>query len=139
MKKYKYHFFLSYASPESGWDWNVVDNLYKELTRRDWRVYLAPRSNPPGENWADKLEGRLEESRVVVAILSERWHRSSYQIGEIGRATELALDNKKVAFASFNLYTRPGNCSGSYSVFSNFIASVFKLRSIPTLPDATMF
>ena len=35
------------------------------------------------------------------------------------------LNSRKVAFASMSLYTRPGNCSGSYSVLSNANEIVF--------------
>ncbi len=49
------------------------------------------------------------------------------------------LKSKNVALVPFNLCTKPGNCSGSYSVFGSFRPSTFKFRSIPMLPEATMF
>src|SRR3989344_6536084 len=49
------------------------------------------------------------------------------------------LNNKNVAGGSTNLYTSPGNCSGSYSVFSNCKARVFKFKFKSMLPEATIF
>src|SRR3989344_1542446 len=49
------------------------------------------------------------------------------------------LNNKKVALVPGNLYTNPGNCSGSYSVFSSFIANEFRFKSILIVPEATIF
>ena len=48
-------------------------------------------------------------------------------------------NSRNVAFFSGSLYTRPGNCSGSYSVLSSFIARTFRFKSMPTAPAATMF
>src|SRR3989344_5948403 len=49
------------------------------------------------------------------------------------------LNNKNVALVSGSLYTRPGNCSGSYSVVSNFKANELRFRSIWIEPEATIF
>ena len=49
------------------------------------------------------------------------------------------LNNKNVALVPGSFYTNPGNCSGSYSVLSSFIANEFKFKSIWIHPDATIF
>src|SRR3989344_1140402 len=49
------------------------------------------------------------------------------------------LKRRKVAFGSISLYTNPGNCSGSYSVFSISIARKLRLSFRFIVPEATMF
>src|SRR3989338_1501565 len=49
------------------------------------------------------------------------------------------LKRRNVAFGSANLYTSPGNCSGSYSVFSISKARKFRLSFKLMVPEATIF
>src|SRR3989338_2170210 len=49
------------------------------------------------------------------------------------------LKRRKVALVPLSLCTKPGNCSGSYSVLGSFKPSTLRFKSMPMLPEATIF
>ena len=49
------------------------------------------------------------------------------------------LNNRVAVFGSFSLYTSPGNCSGSYSAFSNDCAIISRSNFSANVVDATIF
>jgi TolB-like protein len=77
------HVFISYASQDAA----VADTVVGALERAGLRCWIAPRDVVPGALYADEIVRAINESKVVVLILSEQAVASSHVGKEIERAS----------------------------------------------------
>jgi hypothetical protein len=74
--------FLCYASRDRA----VAEAVCAALESRQIKCWIAPRDVLPGAEWAETIVDALDESRVLVLVLSSNSNRSPQVIREVGRA-----------------------------------------------------
>jgi hypothetical protein len=74
--------FISYASHDKA----VAEAVCTTLESRQIRCWIAPRDVLPGLEWAETIVDAIDESRVLVLVLSSSSNSSSQVIREVGRA-----------------------------------------------------
>jgi len=77
------HVFISYASQDAA----IANTVVGALERAGLRCWIAPRDVVPGALYADEIVRAINESKVVILILSEQAVASSHVGKEIERAS----------------------------------------------------
>ena len=82
--------FISYAKE----DQQFADVIHNRLRRIKIRCWIASQKEKlePGPNWYGQIIHAIEESQVVVFILSHHSNLSPYVVRELGHAVEKGLD-----------------------------------------------
>jgi len=75
--------FISYASQDAA----VADAVVRSLERAGLKCWIAPRDVVPGALYADEIVRAINESKVVVLVLSEQAVASPHVGKEIERAS----------------------------------------------------
>jgi TolB-like protein/tetratricopeptide (TPR) repeat protein len=83
--------FLSYASQDT----EVANTVCRELESRGIRCWIAPRDVAPGALYADAIVRAINESNVLVVVLSQSAVASSH----VGREVERAASKRKQIIA----------------------------------------
>jgi hypothetical protein len=89
LKQLRHQIFVSYSSK----DQNFVDNLYDELRKSGYRVWLNTESIPKSEMWYNELVKGLKETDLLILILSPDAVKSKWVKEEWKTFADL---NKKV-------------------------------------------
>jgi TolB-like protein len=74
--------FISYASQDAA----IANALVDALEREGLKCWIAPRDVIPGAQYADEIVRAINESKVLVLVLSERAAASAHVSREIERA-----------------------------------------------------
>ena len=74
--------FICYASQDKA----VAEAVCDTLESKDIKCWIAPRDVLPGTEWAETIVDALDESRVLVLVLSSNSNKSPQVIREVGRA-----------------------------------------------------
>jgi TolB-like protein/Flp pilus assembly protein TadD len=90
--------FISYASPDSA----VANCIVENLEQHGARCWMAPRDVKPGTVYADAIVGAINESKVLVLVLSVNAMASAH----VGREVERAASKRKHVVA-FRIDTTP--------------------------------
>ncbi|MEM8486733.1 MAG: toll/interleukin-1 receptor domain-containing protein [Bacteroidota bacterium] len=77
--------FISYARE----DHNIADQLYEDLTRQGYAVWLDVESIRVGQAWEEMIEKTIQEASYVVAIVSKN---SIFKEGYIQKEYAFAID-----------------------------------------------
>ena len=85
--KRKYDVFCSYAHVDNdgGWVDSFIEKLasiYRKLTGEPLKVFMDRESIITSEVWEKKITGALEESRLLLAVLSPSFFHSKWCIKE---------------------------------------------------------
>jgi TolB-like protein len=83
--------FLSYASRDT----EIANTVCRELESRGIRCWIAPRDVAPGALYADAIVRAINESRVLLIVLSQSAVGSSH----VGREVERAASKRKQIIA----------------------------------------
>jgi TolB-like protein len=75
--------FLSYASQDA----EMANTVCRELERRGVRCWIAPRDVAPGALYADAIVRAINESKVLLIVLSQSAVASSHVGKEVERAS----------------------------------------------------
>src|SRR5882757_8082592 len=75
--------FVSYASQDAA----TANAVVEALERQGIRCWIAPRDVTPGSQYADEIVGAINDSKIVVLVLSEHAVASSHVGKEIERAS----------------------------------------------------
>ena len=86
-----YDFFLSHA----GADGEQAKELYRLLVAAGAEVFVDSVSLQPGQDWQEQLAQALQNSRVVVPLLSSNTKQAHFQRAEILRAINLARQDSE--------------------------------------------
>jgi hypothetical protein len=73
--------FICYRREDTG---ALVTNLHRRLVERfgEEHVFVDFKDIPPGEPWPDTLRRKLEESRVLLAIIGPEWGDARFTTGK---------------------------------------------------------
>jgi TolB-like protein len=74
--------FVSYASPDAA----VANSIVENLERHGLKCWIAPRDVVPGTLYADGIVGAIDESKILVLILSKDAVASAHVGRELERA-----------------------------------------------------
>ena len=74
--------FICYAMHDKA----VAEEICAALESRHIKCWIAPRDVLPGTEWAETIVDALDESRVLVLVLSSSSNNSPQVIREVGRA-----------------------------------------------------
>jgi hypothetical protein len=74
--------FISYASQDAA----VANSVVENLERRGIKCWIAPRDVTPGSQYADEIVGAINDTQVLVLVLSENALVSPHVGREIERA-----------------------------------------------------
>jgi len=91
--------FLSHAQKDE----DLAHNLAKRLSHGGFDVWSAEDQIAPGENWAKKIGKALEDSELMVILLTPGAIESS----SLRRDVEFAIGDKKFADRVFSVYVGP--------------------------------
>ena len=69
-----YDAFISYASQ----DVKIAESLYKSLCAAGFKVWFDKARLKPGYNWYTEIEAAVENSRVILPVLTSRWKESDW-------------------------------------------------------------
>jgi hypothetical protein len=83
--------FLSYASHDT----EISNTVCGELESRGIRCWIAPRDVAPGALYADAIVRAINESKVLLIVLSQ----SSVASSHVGREVERAASKHKQIIA----------------------------------------
>src|SRR4029077_14034126 len=83
--------FLSYASHDT----DIANTVCRELESRGIRCWIAPRDVAPGALYADAIVRTINESKVLLIVLSQSVVASSH----VGREIERAASKHKQIIA----------------------------------------
>ncbi|MGH3937946.1 MAG: toll/interleukin-1 receptor domain-containing protein [Pseudonocardiaceae bacterium] len=73
-----YDFFISYAGPDIAYAQALSDTL-----RPVGRIFLAPQSFLPGEDWPTRLPALIKDTWVMLVIISQHTPAAHFQMEEI--------------------------------------------------------
>ncbi len=90
--------FISYASADAG----VADAVCTALERNGIRCWIAPRDVAPGEFYADAIVHSIDDTQVLVLVLSEHAGTSPHVLREVERAS-----SKRRPVISFRIDAAP--------------------------------
>jgi hypothetical protein len=76
-----YDAFVSYASPDAA----VANAVLEILELHEIKCWIAPRNITPGLQYADEIEGAINNTKVLVLVFSEHAAASSHVGREIER------------------------------------------------------
>lgn len=79
--------FISYSVPDKA----VADAVCATLGAKDIRCWIAPRDVTPGKEWAEAIVDAVDESRILVLVLSSASNNSPQVIREVGRAVSKGI------------------------------------------------
>jgi len=79
--------YISCASEDKA----VADSICATLENNNIRCWIAPRDILPGAKWAEAVANAIDESRVLVLILSSSSNNSPQVIREVIRATSKGI------------------------------------------------
>ncbi len=96
----KPNIFMSYSRREVGF----VDDLTQRLENQGFKVWLDYRSLVPGTPWAGQIEQGLEESEVILLVVSKASMASQYVELEWRRVLK---ENKRVILVIFEAVDLP--------------------------------
>jgi hypothetical protein len=96
----KPNIFMSYSRREVGF----VDDLTQRLEKNGFKVWLDYRSLVPGTPWARQLDQGLEESEVILLVVSKASMASKYVELEWRRVLK---ENKRVILVIFEAVDLP--------------------------------
>src|SRR5450755_2144796 len=97
--------FVSYASQDAA----VAQKVCSALEAAGFRCWIAPRDVVPGTLYADGIVGAIDESRILVLILSKEAVASAHVGKELERAT-----SKRHPIIALRLDTSPLNRAFEY-------------------------
>ncbi len=83
--------FVSYASQDVA----VANAVVEALERQGIRCWIAPRDVTPGSQYADEIVGAINESKVLILVLSEHAVASPH----VGREIERAASKRRRVIA----------------------------------------
>jgi formylglycine-generating enzyme required for sulfatase activity len=95
----KHEVFISYAnadetkSSDTGSDRQIANMICSALESEDVSCWLAPRDISPGDDWLNAILDAVEQSAVVVLVVSQETEKSKWVNTEIKLALE---ENKKI-------------------------------------------
>lgn len=72
--------FVSYRRDDAAAEAHSVLKSIEECVGEDY-VFFDTSSISPGESWPDKLRSRIQEAKIVVAVIGTEWVRISDQWG----------------------------------------------------------
>jgi hypothetical protein len=78
--------FISYSNKKNKStedDRHVADMLYNTLKSQGINCFIAHKEIIPGEDWLDRLYDAIEQSKVMVLVVSSNTHESKYVKDEI--------------------------------------------------------
>src|SRR5437762_3156966 len=84
MIHYDYHIFLSYAhSDDIANEWvpkfvQSMGNIFKEITGQDLKLFLDVREITTAQLWEERIRTSLEQSTLLVALLSPAYFVSDW-------------------------------------------------------------
>lgn len=84
------HIFISHSTTDK----HYADELCNSLERVGISCWIAPRDIQPGQSWAEAIVQGIEESTVLLLLLSEKSNISKHVIREV----ELADGREKILF-----------------------------------------
>ena len=96
----KPNIFISYSRREVGF----VDDLTRKLEKNGFKVWLDYRKLVPGTPWAGQIDKGLEESEVILLVVSKASMASKYVELEWRR---VITENKRVILAIFEAVDLP--------------------------------
>ncbi len=96
--------FLSHA-PKDG---PLAQELTKQLSRAHFDVWNSEEEIEPGENWAKKTGEALDDSELLVILLTPQAMKST----TLRRDIEFAIGGKKFADRVFTVYVGPTFAAG---------------------------
>jgi len=79
--------FITYSSHDK----SVAETVCAALESKHIRCWIAPRDVLPGTEWAEAIVDAIDESRVVVLVLSSSSNSSPQVIREVGRAASKGI------------------------------------------------
>jgi TolB-like protein/Tfp pilus assembly protein PilF len=82
--------FVSYASPDAP----VANAVVEILEQHGIKCWIAPRNVTPGSQYADEIVGAINNSKVLVLVLSEHAAESAH----VGREIERAASKRRRIF-----------------------------------------
>lgn len=90
--------FISHAKEDN----QVANAMVASLEQRRIRCWIAPRDVLPGKNYAEAIAEALDESQILVLILSKYANASPHVEREVERAA-----SKRLVILTFRLDTEP--------------------------------
>ena len=82
--------FISYAHQDETFAWQLAN----DLVQRDWQIWISPKSIHPGELWVDAIQRGLDESGIVIVLVTSAAVESEWVKFEMNVA--IALERQKV-------------------------------------------
>jgi ribosomal protein L32 len=79
--------FICYASQDE----LVAKAVCNALEANQIKCWIAPRDVLPGAEWAETIVDALDESRVLVLVLSSNSNTSPHVVREVGRAVDNSI------------------------------------------------
>ncbi|MCB9418981.1 MAG: TIR domain-containing protein [Ardenticatenaceae bacterium] len=86
--------FISHAISHAPRDVEFAHRLKDDLRARGWDTWIAPNDIPPGVKWQEAIDRGLEESGVLVLVLTPKAAISSYVRDETYTAIRLEKTGK---------------------------------------------
>ena len=84
---YTYDFFISYSFADS----ERVEDLCSWLENRGYKCFIAHRNMPKGVNFSDVIPWAIENSRLMIAIMTKRFDTSEHTSREVSLASDAGL------------------------------------------------
>lgn len=88
-KNMNHQVFISYTES----DINIANMICSALEKANIRCWIAPRDIPPGHRWGDLMFNAVEQSQILVLVLSAKTEESQWVIDELTLAMS---KNKKI-------------------------------------------
>jgi hypothetical protein len=83
--------FISYSAPDKA----VADAVCATLEAKHIKCWIAPRDVTPVTPWAEAIVDAIDESRILVLVLSSASNNSPQVIREVGRAAGFSEIERK--------------------------------------------
>ncbi|KHN30249.1 TMV resistance protein N [Glycine soja] len=85
--------FLSFRGEDTRH--SFTGNLYKALSERGIHTFIDDKKLPRGDQISSALEKAIEESRILIIVLSENYASSSFCLNELGSFGESLANHEK--------------------------------------------
>jgi FixJ family two-component response regulator len=83
--------FLSYATG----DQQIANGIRRNLEVRNVGVWYAPTTLAPGDRWRERIQAGIDEAFVFVPLMTNRFLKSPYCVGELTRFYRRLHDNSR--------------------------------------------
>src|SRR5476649_2123342 len=124
------HVFISYASQDKA----VADAVCLALERAGVACWIAPRNVVPGESYAGAIVHAIDDTKLIVLILSEHGAASHHVLREVERAS-----SKRHPVVAFRIDVAPMPVDLEYFLNTSQwldASSIGVERALPRLVDA---